>query len=596
MTQQPLSLEEQIQKHDKLYWELGMPEISDTDYDLLVEQLRALAPGHPLVNRINTPTVSAGKIKHLRPMRSLDKCYTEAELLAWAKSVARGPEEVFLVQRKKDGWSGEFQDADTLVTRGDGEEGDDISHIASSIDIRGYHDFSTGPMYGEIVLLKSTFLAARAKNLLPYKNTRSALGGIIRNASAPKEWHELLTFVPFDYYSETVTLAEMPGVDWAGVLEGFAAGDIPTDGAVITLADREYGESLGATDHHPKHSIALKHKNPTAVTKLLDVYWQCGKGRISPVAQLEPVECDGITISQSTLHNLNFIAKLGLQIGDTVKIGKLGDVIPGILSVHEEGKRRFPIVCSACPACGHVLHRAQQNYVCPNSACPGTAGKRLHDSLVRLGVENIGPATCALLVEAGADTVPDVFSLTEFGWRQIPGFAERSAKQTFEHLRLLKNSPIEDYRLLAAMNFEGVGLTLSKKILDKVSLAALPVTDLTEIEGVGETIASKIDLVENEDWQALLLTFPLITPTQGATKRPTVCFTGADPGGRTRDEWAKLAEAAGYVFSGTVTKTLTVLVAASTTTTKAVKAQKYGTRVLSYSEFQLELEGENEDA
>ena len=221
MTQQPLSLEEQIQKHDKLYWELGMPEISDTDYDLLVEQLRALAPGHPLVNRINTPTVSAGKIKHLRPMRSLDKCYTEAELLAWAKSVARGPEEVFLVQRKKDGWSGEFQDADTLVTRGDGEEGDDISHIASSIDIRGYHDFSTGPMYGEIVLLKSTFLAARAKNLLPYKNTRSALGGIIRNASAPKEWHELLTFVPFDYYSETVTLAEMPGVDWAGVLEGY---------------------------------------------------------------------------------------------------------------------------------------------------------------------------------------------------------------------------------------------------------------------------------------------------------------------------------------------------------------------------------------
>lgn len=579
------TLAEQIAYHDNLYWNLNAPEISDAEYDVLVEQLRSLDPDHPVLHRVHG---GVGGTKHPEPMLSLSKAYTREEVVKWARSVARSDAEVFGVTTKWDGVSARLVVSggrpQALYSRGDGYEGEDWTRHLKHVQ------FPFGmPDRGEIIVRRIDFSRKREEvaALLgrEYKNTRAMAGGLLNNASLPDDLPSVLTFLPFTLGVELVTLRELiEEVDFGGCLADLADNDFPADGLVIRLVDNEYAESLGNTEHHPRHSIALKIKNPAAETVLLGVEWQVAASRLAPVALLEPCELDGVTISRATLHNLQQIARLDLTLGATVRVERAGSVIPAVTGLIKAGSS--PIgPPESCPSCGAPVRTDGQDVWCSApETCPSTQAGRLLNGLRDLGVESVGPTTAQALVAAGYSTLPAVFAMTKGDWLKLPGFAEKSAAQMVKQFTTAKLTPIEDFKIIAAMGIPGIGQTLAKQFCN-----------VRPAGSYGETS----DVIENfgpERQRALQSGFDYglwawapsnlnLINTYGAQDKPLICFTGEGP--QSRDALIKLAESRGFVFHKSVTKSLALLVCTDPegSSNKLKKARQYGTKIQSYEEW-----------
>jgi DNA ligase (NAD+) len=378
----------------------------------------------------------------------------------------------------------------------------------------------------------------------------------------------------------------MANIDWQEAMMYTMGADWPTDGLVISLKDQEYGATLGGTSHHPFHSIALKYGNPTGETKLIDVIWQVGKRKITPVGIVEPVMIEGYTNTRISLHN--FDGTKNLKIGDEITIQRCGQVIPQLKSVDKTFKSSKEITCEFCPACGTATVYEHPNLICPNEVCGGMIAKRLHDSLVRLNVENVGPATCSDLVENGHKYISGVLEMRVQDWERLPGYADKSAKLRYRAMQQVRVTPVEDFRVLASLNIEGVGLTLGAKLCGKMTLPEIEACeDFTHLDGVGKITSDK--LVEG-----LVHYFPtlrwmkqnfIIKETKGLADRPLICFTGKSE--ISRDEWIATAKEKGYTYHGGVTKKLSLLVCGdvNSTSSKAVKARKYGIEIMSYDDF-----------
>ena len=227
-----------LEYHDRRYWELNDPVISDARYDEIVEHLRSLDPSHPLLGRINTPQVdSGGKVHHARAMLSLDKAYSLESLLEWAA--------------KYDGISANF-DGRVLATRGDGENGEDISGKLPLIELEtpGYRGKVDRPVRGEIVIrdddFRNLYSSIRKKDGGIYKNSRNAVAGImtLKDITPMLMQGAKLTLVDYSLISEKVPLGELSS-RWEELKEKFALLPYPMDGIVLKLADEAYRESLG---------------------------------------------------------------------------------------------------------------------------------------------------------------------------------------------------------------------------------------------------------------------------------------------------------------------------------------------------------------
>lgn len=583
-----------VQKHDRLYWEECSPEISDSEYDALVERLRELAPDHPLLHKIHG---ERGKVQHEVPILSLDKVYSAEELHAWMTGVARSSDERFGVSTKWDGASAHYRTDGKLISRGDGEYGEDWTNKLPFLT--AITDVDEGR--GEIVVLKSDFDKYRdlVRDILgkEYKNQRSMAAGLLNNAELPPELPPFLTFIPFTYQEEEITFSDFPDLDWAASMEAAQAGDTPSDGLVIRLLDQAYADSLGATEHHPRGAIAYKFKNPSAETVLIAVEWQAGKERVSPIAILEPVQISGVTISRVTLHNLDVLAEKDLHIGDRIEIQRAGDVIPHISRVVSPGKVRTRIVCGKCPACDGAVEIVDQNYRCVDPDCIGSKGRKLLDAIKRLGIEEIGPGTVKKLIAVGVEHVGNVLSAPIEVWKHLSGFGDTSSMNVYSEVQRVIRSPIEDFKVLACLNLPGIGLTLSKKVLDCVSFSELRQMNaalISGLPGIGPMRAQEIwqGLRDNEAVILhLLQTFTEVVETKGLSSRPLVVFTGRDA--LSRDEWVRLAKAHGMEPAPRVTKGVAYLVCGSTESesTKMKAARKYETRIVTYLEFRQLLQG-----
>ncbi len=594
-----VELEALIAHHNELYWKKAAPEISDVEYDNLMRELEALAPDHPLLSAVNAPAVATlGKVRHPVPMLSLDKAYSLEKVLEWADKYVRSADEVLWVQPKYDGISARWEN-NRLVTRGDGIEGEDISDKVPLIELETV-DY-TGPLRrgefvrGEIVIrdddFKNLYSHIRRKNGGIYKNSRNAVAGImgLKEIGELEQQGAKLTLVDYRKISYPHTRRELPEY-FAELVEKIEKLPYPTDGVVIRLADEHYAESLGNTAHHPRGAVAFKFTNIRRPSVLRGVVWSFGKNCLTPVAEIDPVEIGGVTITHATLHNVQNIIDRNLCVGDAIEVERAGDVIPYI--VHSQpGERRQNVLIDTCPSCGAKLVRRGPELACINPECMETRLQNLLAAVRNIGIERLGEPTLRKMMKVlNVRTLRDIFGLTQTDLLRLEGFQAKSAANLTHEIA--KARVVNDYQLLAALNVPHIGIHVARMILQKLPFQELRKADevrLAEIPGVGPERARSLAAVLRE--QALFIDEMLSavelrhTGEAGENDSPTICFTGKMP--EKRSYYEELAIKKGYRPTETVTRELGLLVAADAASgsSKLAKAREYGVRIVLLDDF-----------
>lgn len=584
------------------YW-AGQPRISDTEYDALVRQLAEAAPDHPLLEEVGAPQVaSLREVQLSAPMISLDKVYSLGELLKWARGFARPDrDELLLVQPKYDGISCRY-DGKTLVTRGKGETGQDITDKLALIELETA-DY-TGPVdrsaRGELLIRPDRFEklrnVIRSRGNTVYRNTRNVLTGfmMLKNSReieqvllGMKMSGGFLSLVDYGRYSFEVPLSKLEA-EWQALTEQLGALPYPMDGIVVKFADAEFRESLGSTAHHPRGEMAFKFVNAQSSSVLEKVEWSFGKNCLTPVAEIRPVELGGTTIRRATLHNAKHIKELDLQIGDTVVVERAGDVIPHIISC-TPGETRQSAMISHCPGCGTELVWKGPELTCPNPECFETLLCRLSAAVLALDIDNLGDATLRqIMKQYRVRSVRGLFDLSRSDLARLERFGEKSAANLFEALQQARKC--DDFRLLAALNIPNVGVNVAKVLLKEHTfdqLRELPEEELSNIRGIGPERAAALYRTFTEEKAFIddLLDAVDLRSSTGGTAVPTVCFTGKMP--EKRSFYEALAKEYGMEAVDQVTESLSMLVAADPAeqSSKLAKAKKWGTPILSIHDF-----------
>lgn len=596
-------LEKEIKKHNFLYWKKGTPEISDIEYDKLVREFEEIDPSNSLLNEIHTPEVSVDssliekKVKHKFPMRSLKKVYSVEDLIKWCEKVARSENEVFTIQLKYDGCSAELW-AGALSTRGDGYWGENITdklQIMNVISHESKYFLSKHSLYlrGEIVVKKSDFKEKPhlyvAKDGTPYKTEQNAAAGLLNRDDIHPSIGTILTLVDFDDMIISRTIKELKTDNWDTLVKPLLELDYPADGFVIKLQDKEYEESLGITDHHPKGQMSLKFSNPTGETILEDVVWSAGKIKLTPIGKVRPVEIGGVTIQNVNLHNYKYILDNNIHIGDFLVVERAGGVIPDVQEVNP-GEIRASINIFHCPVCGKEVEYKEPEIVCTNLSCEGKEMAKLLDSVTRIGIERLGEPTLRKMVNTlGVVDLVDIFSLTKEDILKLEGFAEESTNNLYNEIQTVKQIGVYEWQILSTLNLYGIGRTLSKSILEVVSLdklRSMSTNELEVLEGFGKERAKVLRyglLISSNYIDTLLKILPIreLTVQESPLYGKEIALTGA--GDMPRPMIIEMIESKGGIIKS-VSKTTDILVAAdpNSGTEKMKKAKEYGTQVISY--------------
>src|SRR5882724_12849800 len=422
-------LREKLRYHEYRYYVLDDPEISDAAYDRMMNRLKELETVHPELVTADSLTVRVGgapregfsTVRHARPMLSLDNAFSYDALRDWDKRVREGSgqEKIeYIAEHKFDGLSISLQYEDGVlvrgVTRGDGTTGEDVTpnvRTIRSVPLR--MDVSllkkaklpgAFEVRGEVLMTRKSFEAMNRQQEQTggkiFVNPRNAAAGSVRvldpsiTAQRRLEFFAYYLLVdgkePFPKHSESLLALKQlrfrASDDWklCDGIERVVAycdtwepkrADLPyeIDGVVIKVNSTGIQHELGFTSKAPRWAIAYKYPARQETTVVNDIRVQVGRtGTLTPVAVLEPVQVGGVTVSRSTLHNMDEIDRLGLQIGDSVLIERAGEVIPHVLKVVKEGKDRQPFrMPKNCPECGSKIHTEEEGAAqrCVNCAC-----------------------------------------------------------------------------------------------------------------------------------------------------------------------------------------------------------------------------------
>jgi DNA ligase (NAD+) len=598
MNNEKKELEKLIDKYNYEYWVLKKPSISDQEFDSLILKLKKIDPSNDRIK----------KIERKEKLLSLMKVYSIDDVIKWLNKVSRNDNEEFIIQPKLDGMSGEINEK-RLFTKGkDGEKGIDISnkiHLFNIVtaDFK-YIPLSTvidkiGNIKGEMIIRKNIFTDNSdkfiRKNGENFKNIRSAIAGIVERKEINNNLRGLLDFVDFYVFSKKVKKSEIvDSIDYMNnvVLPKFF--DYPTDGIVIRLADKTYGESLGSTSKFIKSAIALKPSNPTGITRLLDVEWSIGKNTLTPVGIVEPVEIANHINERVSLHNAKFIIENDIKIGDSIKIQKAGEIIPQFHSIIKKSTDRINPIIRKCPHCGTNLNYNEPELICSNENCNGKLGRKLLDSVRRIGVENIGLETINKLIKIGVNDICDILELKYDEIILLPKFADKSTKNLLNEIAKIKESPIEDWKILSLLNLKGIGSRLSKQICSKITLADIITKtkdELTQLDDIGPKRAEIIynGLRKNIKILKRLAKIIKIIPYKKKIKSNQIikiCFTGRGKLPRKKyEEFCNLNEK--LEFTKSITKDVDILITdnINKSSNKIKKANKYDIKIISYDKF-----------
>ncbi len=626
----------------------GDPLVADADYDALEDELRDLLAAHPdlapdphPLERVGAPAVLHAPVRHSRPMLSLEKATTPAQVAAFFD---RFPSQPVVVMPKLDGLSlalvyegGRLARA---VTRGDGTTGDDVTVLVRALADGVPDTIGAGGVVevrGELVMLRSTFLAYNAAHPdKPLINPRGAAAGTIRAKDPAQIAERRLRFFAFDLATDDgeqadleaalrtlgFDAADMRHCDAAAAAQALIAAiergrndlDYDLDGAVLRLADRNAYAAAGTRSNSPRGALAFKYAAEEKTTVLADVRWDVGKiGKVAPVAVLEPVFVGGTTVTRATLANQEVIRARDVRIGDTVLVRRAGDVIPFVAGVLDAsgrtGAEREIVAPTACPSCAQPLTEQgnSRELYCTNVSCPAQTVRRLIHwaSRAAADIEAIGPVWIERLSEAGRLERPsDFYALERDDLLGFDRIAEVSADRMLESIDASRGIGLRRalIGLAIPMASEGTAARLCRagyRSLEEVADAGEE--RLQEVEDIGPKVAAGLHgHLNRESTRAELARLRELgvdldvreedLPPQVAADAPlagqTVVITGtiADPRSGekvARPAFQRLCERAGATAASSVSATTDLLICgANVGAGKTAKAEKLGVEVV----------------
>lgn len=589
-----------LERNFQLYWNGEEPEITDERFDQLVQELRKDNPKDPLLSKLGVDIPRGQEYRHVKPMLSLDKVYAWKDLQSWIRKVSRTENEKFIIQFKFDGLAGKMEGL-SLATRGNGVVGENISRRKPDIQlIRGDARIplvkvdAVAPILGELVVSFEDFARFRVTDEKEYAHPRNFVAGMVnRKQDLPPGVR--LDFVEYVSSPQRKLVAKAFTEErWKGIVDWFnSIRKYPTDGLVVKLADQEYANSLGFTEHHPLGAIAFKFYGATVWAKLVDVIWQAGKDCLSPVGILRPVELGGVTISRVTLHNADIVEQLNIHIGDDVEIERAGEVIPHVLN-RKSGQWSKPAIPNNCPICGSVVARRGTDLICTNPECVGMKFQRLMASLELFEIDGLGEKTVRQLWEDGRLESPaDIFKVPSDVLGQLTGFSSYSGDKLWSSIHSVKF--LDEATVLATTNTPGVGKSMYEKILKRTDfetllhatsedwLAMFPDVGSKRAAAIIETIQASQDYIQD------LLRYVAIRKTV-AKETKTVCFTGKMD--KPRKFYQDEAKKHGWRPVDGVAKDLTLLVTTEIdrASSKMTAAKKQGVKIVTMEQWKKEID------
>ncbi len=650
------TLRETIRHHDTQYYVLDRSEVSDAEYDVLMRELQGIEKDYPALATPDSPTQRVGappregfvKADHPSPMLSLDNAFSEQDLHDFDRRVReRVDADVvdYVAELKLDGISMSALFVDGLMTRaltrGDGYTGEEITENARtirSLPLRidsasgGEVDWSGQiEVRGEVVMTRKAFEKLnreRTRDEQPtFANPRNAAAGSLRLLDSTITASRRLEFFSyallrdgapiFDRHSHTLETLAGNGFKvnknraaFSGVepMLAFATEwgekrqSLPyeIDGLVVKVDQTAQQSELGSRSRAPRWAIAYKWAAEQAETVVEDIDVNVGRtGAVTPRAKLKPVAVGGVTVSRATLHNEDEIARLSLQIGDTVLVERSGDVIPKVIRVIAEGKDRRPFsMPELCPVCETRVVREEGEAIwrCVNANCPA----RLKESILHfasrraMNVDGLGDAIVEQLVDKGL--IKDLAGLYQLTAEQVESLERMGQKSTENLLNKIDESHSRSVaRLIFGLGIRHVGESTAQTLADTFggidALGAASLEELQEVEDVGPRVAQAvIDFFHEPKNQELLatlreakLTFDgpkKAKPTGGtALSGKTFVLTGTLPL-LTRDEAGRMIEEAGGKVVGSVSKKTSYVVAGEKAGSKLEKAESLGITVL----------------
>jgi DNA ligase (NAD+) len=555
-------LRAEVSRHAELYYRHAKPEIADRDYDKLERELAELEAQFPQFAAQSSPTRQVGDdrlegfstYRHRQPMQSLDNTYSEEEYRAFHQRLVKlfGRSELaYVVEPKVDGLavSVTYEKGRLVraVTRGNGEEGDDITANARTIhslpaELKVARRGSIPDVIeirGEIYLTTAEFQRINQEREEAgepvYANPRNLAAGTIKQLDAKEVARRRLEIVLYGIgyceplitgshseFLEQVKAWGLPtvekfwraqGIDeaWQAVGEldrmrhAFAYG---TDGAVTKLDSFALRREAGSTAKSPRWAIAYKFEPERAETRINAITVQVGRtGVLTPVAELEPVILAGTTVARATLHNKDEIARKDIRVGDYVLVEKAGEVIPAVIEVNlkrrtpECGPYQFPGVC---PVCGTKVIQLEEEVAmrCPNLSCPAQVRRRLTHFVSKacLDIDGLGVAQIDEFVEKGwVKEIPDLFRLKRENLLSLGKKVEKSTDNLLASIEAAKQTEL--WRLIHGLGIPHVGVSAAKDLanhfrdisrLADATLEDFIVKKESVISGIGETMAIAI--------------------------------------------------------------------------------------------------------
>jgi len=522
------ALRAEIREHDRRYYDLSAPTISDAEYDALLSRLKALEDAHPELRTAESPTQKVGgsvsssfaPVRHARPMLSLDNTYNEGEIRAWndrvLKNLPPGQSPSFVLEQKLDGLScaltyekGRFVRA---ATRGDGETGEDVTENVRFVDnvpslLKGRDLPESLEIRGEIVLFFEDFKKIneeeKAAGREPFVNPRNCAAGSLRQKDAQVTKRRHLKFFVHSYGdwrpehgmpSHSAFLARSKEMGFSvepfvmaasidAVIESYnrfrdeGAAKLPyaVDGLVVKVDSFAQQKRLGFTAKSPRWAVAFKYPAQQATTVVKDVEYSVGRtGTITPVAKLEPVFCGGVTISNVTLHNFEEIERLGLRLGDRVLIERAGEVIPKVIKVVESARGGKAIVPpKKCPVCaGPVLKEEDLVAVfCDNPSCPAQVRRTLEHFASRPAMDIVGLGDSAVDQLVAKELVKDASDLYDLKKDDLLGlelFKDKKADNLLAQIEASKTKTLD--RVVYALGIRHIGEKTAETIAERMGL------------------------------------------------------------------------------------------------------------------------------